>query len=78
MWSDEAELVETPHGCFRSPLCRHCGAVKVTEERRASEARRRQETAAAGPRPGPPAKPDPVPTAAPVVHDHQIQFFTEF
>lgn len=36
----EPEEVELGLGTLRSPLCKHCGAVKLQEEHRAHERRR--------------------------------------
>jgi hypothetical protein len=70
LWGTEPELVETAFGEVHSPLCEHCGAVKLIEEHRASE-RRRADFA---------ARLINLPAAAPErprVHAHQTQIFPD-
>jgi hypothetical protein len=75
LWGDTPELVETSLGDLNSPLCKHCGAVKIVEEHRASERRRLDIAARLINRPPPVASNIP-PAGAPPVHPFQSEIFT--
>lgn len=85
-WGD-AEDCETTHGNIRSPVCKHCGAIKLEHDMRA---RTRMENdrrlAALAPIPAPlpsAAVPAParlasnIPPAGVVVHPFQTEVFTD-
>jgi hypothetical protein len=76
LWGDTPELVETSLGELCSPLCQHCGAVKLEEEHRAHERRRQEIAARLINRPTPLATSIP-PAGAPPVHPFQSQLFTD-
>ncbi len=72
-WGIEPEEVETALGTVHSPLCVHCGAVKLVEENRAAE-RRRADWAA---RPINMIPSNVPPAGAPRVHPFQVEFFPD-
>lgn len=67
-WGSEPELVETGLGELLSPLCKHCGAVKLVEEDRAADRRYREIAEKLY---------QPKPAPKPPVHTHQVKFFEE-
>jgi hypothetical protein len=69
------ELVECALGELNSPLCVHCGAVKLVEENRAAE--RRRLAYAAQPINRPPVMASNIPPAGKKVHAVQLQVFTD-
>lgn len=73
-WGD-AEMCETPLGNISSPVCRHCGAVKLVEDRRRSIPRPLRPVSIPPPAPIPPAIITNAPPAGVKVHPFQLEFF---
>lgn len=68
------ELVECALGELNSPLCVHCGAVKLVEENRAAE---RQRAAYAARPVNRPVLATNIPPAGVRVHPFQTEIFTD-
>lgn len=70
------EIVECSLGEVNSPLCVHCGAVKLVEETRAAQRRHAEYIARPVNFPAP-VKTNIPPAGAPPVHPFQTEFATD-